>query len=431
MPASISSKTSVSPPATAAIASAIRESSPPDAVSATGASGRPAFGRTRKTASSAPVAPGSRSCSSQTNSPSPIPTSCSSDDTASANAGAAAFRSARSSAASAAERASAARKRLGGDRSRILALVERLELGAGLGSAGEQLVVALAAEAPLRLGDLVERRLELFEASGLGLERREERVQLRGGLAQPQLDVAQLVAGALELGREPLERRDGALGERDEAGCALALVRRQRLGGGRGGLRRARSRDAAARARRAARPPRPAPCPSVSSTSARSSSSRAAATAAFSVSSSRRRRAASSSRQAARAARAALQLLVAAEPVEHLELVRRPCEPPLLELPRHRDDAFDRSGHVLARRGPAPRVGARPAVAEDPARDDQHVLVLGPELGQLLELVGQVELGLDVRLRRGRPDERSRRPSSRAGARPPARGSSSPRRSRP
>ena len=41
MPASISSKTSVSPPATAAIASAIRDSSPPDAVSATGANGRP------------------------------------------------------------------------------------------------------------------------------------------------------------------------------------------------------------------------------------------------------------------------------------------------------------------------------------------------------------------------------------------------------
>ena len=61
MPASISSKTIVSPPATAAIASATRESSPPDAVSATGPNGRPAFGRIRKTTSSAPVAPGSRS----------------------------------------------------------------------------------------------------------------------------------------------------------------------------------------------------------------------------------------------------------------------------------------------------------------------------------------------------------------------------------
>ena len=47
MPASISSKTIVSPPPTAAIASAIRDSSPPEAVSATGANGRPAFGRIR------------------------------------------------------------------------------------------------------------------------------------------------------------------------------------------------------------------------------------------------------------------------------------------------------------------------------------------------------------------------------------------------
>src|SRR6185503_10737541 len=63
-PASISSSTTVSPPATAVIASAMRESSPPDAVSATGASGRPAFGRTRNTATSDPVGPGSREPSS-------------------------------------------------------------------------------------------------------------------------------------------------------------------------------------------------------------------------------------------------------------------------------------------------------------------------------------------------------------------------------
>jgi hypothetical protein len=33
------------------------------------------------------------------------------------------------------------------------------------------------------------------------------------------------------------------------------------------------------------------------------------------------------------------ELLLAAEPVEHLELVRRLREPPLLELAGHRDDA--------------------------------------------------------------------------------------------
>src|SRR5512144_3004610 len=57
MPASISSKTIVSPPPTAAIARAMRESSPPEAVSAAGANGRPAFGRIRNATSSAPVGP--------------------------------------------------------------------------------------------------------------------------------------------------------------------------------------------------------------------------------------------------------------------------------------------------------------------------------------------------------------------------------------
>ena len=104
--------------------------------------------------------------------------------------------------------------------------------------------------------------------------------------------------------------------------------------------------------------------------------------------------------------RAPLQLLVAAEAVEHLELVRGTREPPLLELAGHGDDALDRGGHVLAGGRPPPRVRARAPVAEHPPRDEQGVLVLGPEVGQLLELVRDVELGLDVGLRAGRPDER-------------------------
>ncbi len=83
MPASISSKTSVSPPATAASARAMRESSPPEAVSAIGANGRPGFGRMRNVTSSAPVAPASRSRSSTRNSPSPMPSEASSSATAS------------------------------------------------------------------------------------------------------------------------------------------------------------------------------------------------------------------------------------------------------------------------------------------------------------------------------------------------------------
>ena len=150
----------------------------------------------------------------------------------------------------------------------------------------------------------------------------------------------------------------------------------------------------------------PGSSPSVSSTSARSSASRASANAAFAVSSSCRRRAARSSRQAVRARRAAAELLLAAEPVEHLELVRRLREAPLLELAGHRDDALDGGGDVLPRRGASPRVGARPPVGEHAARDDERVLVLGPQLGELLELLREVELRLDVGLLAGGADER-------------------------
>ena len=229
MPASISSNTSVSPPATAAIASATRDSSPPDAVSATGPNGMPAFGRMRKTASSAPVAPMSRSRTSQVNSPSPMPTSCNSTATATANPGAAV---ARLVAQLECERVHARLGRLdrgGGSRCRVDALVERRQLLARLGRARQQLVVARDAEAALRLRDAVEACLQLFQPSRLGLERRKERAQLGRGLAQAELDVAQLVAGALELGRQPLERSDGPLGDRDQTGRALSLLGCQRF----------------------------------------------------------------------------------------------------------------------------------------------------------------------------------------------------------
>ena len=45
---------------------------------------------------------------------------------------------------------------------------------------------------------------------------------------------------------------------------------------------------------------------------------------------------------------AALQLLLAHERVEDVELVRRAGKAPLLELPRHRDEALGRAGDVLA-----------------------------------------------------------------------------------
>ena len=124
----------------------------------------------------------------------------------------------------------------------------------------------------------------------------------------------------------------------------------------------------------------------MSSTSACSSARRASAEAAFAVSSSWRRRAASE--LAPRGARvgAAAELVLAAEPVEHLELVRRPREAALLELPRHRDHALDRGGDVLAGRRAAPRVRARAPASGDAPRDEQRVLVLRLQLRELVEL---------------------------------------------
>ena len=72
------------------------------------------------------------------------------------------------------------------------------------------------------------------------------------------------------------------------------------------------------------------------------------------------------------------ELLVAAEPVEHLELIGRPREPALLELARHRDHALDCGGDVLAGGRASPGVGARAAVGEDAAGDDERVLVIRP-----------------------------------------------------
>ena len=144
----------------------------------------------------------------------------------------------------------------------------------------------------------------------------------------------------------------------------------------------------------------------MSSTSARSSARRASASAAPAVSSSWRRRAASRSRHAVACVGPAAELLLAAEAVEHLELVGRPREAPLLELPRHREHALDGGGDVLPRGGPAPGVGARAAVAEDAARDEQRVLVFRAQPAELVELLGEIELRLDVCLLAGGADER-------------------------
>jgi len=76
-------------------------------------------------------------------------------------------------------------------------IAPRVELGQlrprGRG-AGEELLVALTAEAALGVGNPVELGLEVLQPTRLSAEAGEERAQLRAGLAQAQLDVAQLVA---------------------------------------------------------------------------------------------------------------------------------------------------------------------------------------------------------------------------------------------
>src|SRR5205807_1695452 len=56
------------------------------------------------------------------------------------------------------------------------------------------------------------------------------------------------------------------------------------------------------------------------------------------------------------------QLLVAAVPVEHVELVGRSRQPPLLELARHRDQALGDRRDILASDAAPPCVRARPSV---------------------------------------------------------------------
>jgi hypothetical protein len=124
-------------------------------------------------------------------------------------------------------------ERGGRGRGRVVAGLDPRQLAAGLVRPGEQLVVAPTAEAALRVGDPLELGLDLLETAGLGLERGQERAQVEGRLPQPQPAVAELLAGAGELGRQALERPDRALRLRDQPGRAVAVVGGERLGRGR------------------------------------------------------------------------------------------------------------------------------------------------------------------------------------------------------
>ena len=286
-------------------------------------------------------------------------------------------------------------------RRRIGASVERRQFLARLGRTLHQLLVRRDAEPALRLGDSVQPGLELLQPARLRLERGEKRAQLGCGLAQPELDIAQLVARPLQLRREALERRDRPLGERDETGRAFAVLRGERI------------RRSGCRLGELGHVTQPLPVGAQPLL--------VPLLHAFRV-----------LRQRAQLGQTGLgerrirgQLLVAlagylqlapcgsqrlavdaGETIQQLELVRRPREAPLLELARHRDDPLDRGGDVLACRSTAPGVRARPPVCEHAARNEQHILVLRAKVGELLQLVRKVELGLDVGLLSTGPDER-------------------------
>ena len=428
MPASISSNTIVSPPPTAAIASAMRESSPPDAVSATGPNGRPAFGRTEKTASSAPDGPGSASRTSTRNSPSPSPTPTSSAATASANLGAAFAARGRAARRADGRPRPAARERLGRRAGGIVAVGERVELGARLRGPLEQLVVGAAPVAAAQ-------------------RRRSARAGSRPASSRP---------GSASSESRKRRRSIDDLAQR-ELGRAQRLARRRRARARspRAARRRARRRRRGRRRPRARRPRAPrAPSAAASASSvtwrSRSRSARSSSSSpgleAVRVGDERAQLveprlgrgrvagqlvvgAARGGQLAPGAARRARGVGRAGERVEHRELVGRPREPALLELAAHREQRLDRRGDVLARGAPAPGVGARAAVGEDPPREDERLLALGAQLGELAErlVVGQVELRLDVglvrRRRRSAPPRRARR----AAGRSRSRGSSCPR----
>ena len=281
----------------------------------------------------------------------------------------------------------------------------------------EELVVGRGSEPAPEVGDRLEPLLDALERARLGVERRDEAMEVAAGLAQPHGEVAQLLGSRAELGRDALERGKRPLRECCERRRALSLVGRDRRGG------RARrlgelldvSKSFAAREKLLL----------VSGSHAlgrvdeslqlgEPRSDRIGVTRELVVPSPCREE------LPPRVARLAppLVLLGSAERIEDVELERGPREPTLLELPRHRDEALRGRSDVLARDRATPRVRARAPVAEDPPRDDEPGLALGPQLGERGELVlveepfRHVELGLDVRLGPVAADRR------RVGARP-------------
>ena len=286
----------------------------------------------------------------------------------------------------------------------------RGELSArGLGPA-QELLVAGGAEATACVRDALELALDLLEPPRLRLEGREEAAERGGHLLEPLLYVPEVDVLGLELGSEVRHRHEGVrrLGELVHR-TRLALFGGERLcriGGGLGqlgdvaeplafraeGVLRARHETlgpldelpqlleplGAPRFRARELVPMPA-------------GGRELPPGACVVGTQ-------------------TELLLADERVEDVELERRPREAPLLELARHREQPLHERRKVLPRDCAAPGVGSGAAVGEDPPRRDEPGLFLRPELGEGGELlvledpVREIEVRLDVRLARARPE---------------------------
>src|SRR5439155_8669075 len=118
-----------------------------------------------------------------------------------------------------------------GSGDRVCSLVDRRQLEARLLRPCEQLGECLAAKAPPRVRDPLEPRLDLLAAPRVAVESGEERTEGAGRLAQPELGVAQVVAGPGQLRGETLDRGDRCLRLGSQTGCPGALVRVDRLRG--------------------------------------------------------------------------------------------------------------------------------------------------------------------------------------------------------
>ncbi len=243
----------------------------------------------------------------------------------------------------------------------------------------------------------------------LRLERGEKAAQIGAELAEAQLDVAQLLACAGQLRRQSFERRERALGGCRERCGAVALLGRERLGRALGTVRELG--DMA----------KPLPLGPQRVLPARLEAFRHLDERGQLGEPSFLGRGSAGQlvvplpcggELAPGDARlpAAPELLLAAVRVEHVELVRGPGEPSLLELAGHRDQPLGCGRKVLARDCTAPGVGASSAVGEHAACEDEPRLILRCEIGETGELLvleeslGEIELGLDICLSGGGAD---------------------------